>query len=147
LKKSPTELFDEVVKKPVSDFYKMDWTDFLEKYDKFTLKDYLKEEGGLSNGAIEIIGETRWQKQLAEKITENKTILFAGVFLNFEAFMNLALVESVLEECTFGHTQLVKVTDGMDLIPRGFLPTLGRDIRYNAIVSKITQTQMGVHVE
>jgi hypothetical protein len=72
-KKSPAELYEEVIKKPVSDFYKMEWTDFLEKYDKYTLKDYLKEEGRLSNGAIEIIGETRWQKQLAEKIAENKT--------------------------------------------------------------------------
>jgi monoamine oxidase len=61
--------------------------------------------------------------------------------------MNIGLLESVIEECTFGYTEFVKVTDGMDLIPRGFLPTLGRDIRYNAIVSKITQTQTGVHVE
>ena len=49
--------------------------------------------------------------------------------MNLEAYMNQGLSEAVAEECVFGNTTLSKCTDGMDLIPRSFLPNLGHDIR------------------
>jgi hypothetical protein len=57
LLKTPTELYEEAMEKPLDDWKKMEWGDFLDKYDKYSLKDYLKLEAKLSNGAIEMIGE------------------------------------------------------------------------------------------
>ena len=51
------------------------------------------------------------------------------MFMNLEAFMNLGLAEAVFEECVFANTTLTKCTDGMDHIPRSFLPSLGQNIR------------------
>ena len=61
--------------------------------------------------------------------------------------MNLGLMETVIEECTFGNTDLTKIHDGMDQLPRSFLPFLGGNISYNSMVSKIKQTKKGVEVE
>ena len=49
--------------------------------------------------------------------------------MNLEAYMNMGLAEAVFEECVFANTTLTKCTDGMDSIPRAFLPSLGPDIR------------------
>ena len=51
------------------------------------------------------------------------------MFMNLEAYMNQGLAEAVLEECVFANTTLSKCTDGMDLIPRSFLPFLGKNMR------------------
>ncbi len=44
------------MRRPTQDFQDMEFSDFVAKYDKYSLKDYLKEAGGLSPGAVEIIG-------------------------------------------------------------------------------------------
>ena len=51
------------------------------------------------------------------------------MFNNRDAYMNLGLAEVVLEECSFYNTTMTKCTDGMDHIPRSFLPFLEQDIR------------------
>jgi monoamine oxidase len=56
-------------------------------------------------------------------------------------------METVIEECTFGNTDLTKIHDGMDQLPRSFLHSLSENISYNSQVSKIKQAPQGIKIE
>ncbi len=64
-----------------------------------------------------------------------------------EAFLNQALIEAVMDDCVFDNTELTKVKGGFDLIARGFLPSLGANVQYNSMVTKIRQNAAGVNIE
>ncbi|TRY75662.1 hypothetical protein TCAL_01274 [Tigriopus californicus] len=120
----PIELVVNALKQPSYDLQSMKWEDFLAKYDKYSFKDWLLMSG-ISRGAIDMI----------------------GVFYNFEAFLDVGLVENVLDECTFHEADLKMVEEGMDLLPRGYLPYLREDIHYRSKVVQIEQSARGVKVE
>lgn len=120
----PIELVVDALKQPSYDLQSMKWEDFLAKYDKYSFKEWLMKSG-ISRGAIDMI----------------------GVFYNFEAFLDLGLVENVLDECTFHEADLKMVEEGMDLLPRGYLPFLRDEIHYRSKVVQIEQSARGVKVE
>ena len=55
--------------------------------------------------------------------------ILKGMFLKLEASINMGLYGTVISACDHANTTLTKCTDGMDHIPRSFLPSLGQNIR------------------
>ncbi|XP_026178610.1 L-amino-acid oxidase-like [Mastacembelus armatus] len=97
----------------------------LEKYDHYSLKEYLKGESGLSAEAITMIGD----------------------LLNEQSFMHLALTEIIyLESDVNDKTTYHEVTGGMDLFPSAFLSVLNVPILLNSKVKHINQSKKGVVV-
>ena len=105
----------------------MPWNEFLEKYDPYSLKQWLYQNANVSRASI---GAT-------------------GIYNNLEPFINLGLVETLIDECVYGTTnnQFDFVLNGFDLIPKGFLPHLQEDIVYRAKVTGIKQSEDGVAVK
>ena len=114
----------KALKEPLEDFKKMSWSDYLEKYDQYTFKQWLAEFGSVSSEAID----------------------YVGVFYNLEAFMYDALVEIIVDECVHEDPQFQYVLHGMDLIPRSMAEALKDDIQLNAKVYNISQDSNKVSV-
>ncbi|CAJ1048273.1 L-amino-acid oxidase-like isoform X2 [Xyrichtys novacula] len=98
----------------------------LEKYDKYSVKAYLKEQARLSDEAIRMIGD----------------------LLNEQSLMFTALSEMVYEQSIINdHTNYSEVTGGTELLPNAFLPFLKNvDIRLNSKVKQISRDNTGVVV-
>ncbi|XP_062301360.1 L-amino-acid oxidase-like [Scomber scombrus] len=97
----------------------------LKKYDHYSLKEYLKEEGGLSPGAVRMIGD----------------------LLNEQSLMHLALTEAIyLQSDVNDNTTYDEVTGGSDLLPKAFLSVLDVPILLNSKVKHIRQSDKGVIV-
>ncbi len=54
-----------------------------------------------------------------------------GVFFNMESYLDLGLIEAVIDECVFGNPKLTVIDGGMDQLPRSFHKHLDNDIRYS----------------
>ncbi|XP_034021025.1 L-amino-acid oxidase-like [Thalassophryne amazonica] len=97
----------------------------LKKYDHYSVKEYLKQEGGVSDEAIRMIGD----------------------LLNEQSFMYTALTEMLYEQADINdHTKYDEVTGGTDLLAKAFLPVLDVPILLNSKVSCIKQSDEGVIV-
>ncbi|XP_029311313.1 L-amino-acid oxidase-like [Cottoperca gobio] len=100
----------------------------LKKYDRYSVKDYLKEEGGLSPEALRMVGD----------------------LLNEQSLMFIALTEMIyLQSDINDHTKYAEVTGGSDLLPRAFLTVLDDlhvPILLNSKVKRISQSDKGVIV-
>ncbi|XP_034532634.1 L-amino-acid oxidase-like [Notolabrus celidotus] len=98
----------------------------LKRFDKYSVKEYLEEEGDLSSEAIRMIAD----------------------LLNEQSLMYSALSEMVyLQSDINDDTKYFEVTGGTDLLPRAFLPVLQNvDIHLNSMVKHISQDDKGVIV-
>ncbi|KAM7009333.1 L-amino-acid oxidase-like [Tautogolabrus adspersus] len=97
----------------------------LQKYDHYTVKEFLKEEGGLSPEAVKMIGD----------------------LLNEQSLMHLALTEMIyLQSDVSDSTTYDEVTGGSDLLTTAFLTVLEVPIRLNSKVKHISQSNKGVTV-
>ncbi|XP_042344547.1 L-amino-acid oxidase-like [Plectropomus leopardus] len=98
----------------------------LRKYDHYSLKEYLKEEAGLSSEAIRMIGD----------------------LLNEKSIMFTAVSEMLYEQSDINDmVQYKEVVGGMDLFPTAFLPFLSdTDILLNSKVKHISHSDSGVIV-
>ncbi|XP_054457227.1 L-amino-acid oxidase-like [Anoplopoma fimbria] len=97
----------------------------LRKYDHYSVKEYLKEEGGLSPEAVRMIGD----------------------LLNEQSLMHLALTEMIyIESDVSDSTKYDEVTGGSDLLTKAFLPVLDVPILLNSKVKRISQSDEGVIV-
>ncbi|XP_026225564.1 L-amino-acid oxidase-like [Anabas testudineus] len=95
------------------------------KYDHYSVKEYLKEEGGLSPGAVRMIGD----------------------LLNEQSFMHLALTEMLyLESDVSDDVSYDEITGGTDLLAKAFLTVLDVPILLNSKVKRISQSKKGVVV-
>uniref|UniRef100_A0A671UUD7 Amine oxidase n=1 Tax=Sparus aurata TaxID=8175 RepID=A0A671UUD7_SPAAU len=101
----------------------------LEKFDKYSVKEYLIEEGDLSSEAIRMIGD----------------------LLNEQSLMYTALSEMIYDQTDISNDiQYKEVTGGSDLRPRAFqkaLEELDVSIHLNSIVKRINQSNEGVFIE
>ncbi|XP_074479430.1 L-amino-acid oxidase-like isoform X3 [Sebastes fasciatus] len=100
----------------------------LEKYDRYSVQDYLKEEGGLSSEAVRMLGD----------------------LLNQQSLMYTALSEMVYHQADINDdVKYSEVTGGSDLLPKAFvdvLDELGVPILLNSTVKRISQSDKGVIV-
>nr|CAC00499.1 endoplasmic reticulum lumenal L-amino acid oxidase [Scomber japonicus] len=97
----------------------------LEKYDRYSVKEYLKEEGGLSPGAVRMIGD----------------------LLNEQSLMYTALSEMIYDQADVNDSvSYHEVTGGSDLLPEAFLSVLDVPILLNSKVKHIRQSDKGVIV-
>jgi hypothetical protein len=65
------------------------------------------------------------------------------VYLNVEAFLDLSLVESILEECIFSTKRLNSIGAGVDSLTTFVLEEMEEFIEFNAKVVKVERTQYG----
>uniref|UniRef100_A0A8C4DRH6 Amine oxidase n=1 Tax=Dicentrarchus labrax TaxID=13489 RepID=A0A8C4DRH6_DICLA len=97
----------------------------LRKYDHYSVKEYLKEEGGLSSEAIRMIGD----------------------LLNEQSLMYTALSEMIYDQTDINDTvKYDEVIGGSDLLPKAFLTVLDVPILLNSKVKRISQSDKGVVV-
>ncbi|KAK1890425.1 L-amino-acid oxidase [Dissostichus eleginoides] len=97
----------------------------LQKYDHYSVKEYLKREGGVSPEAIRMIGD----------------------LLNEQSLMHLALTEMIyIESDVSDSTTYYEVTGGSDLLTKAFLTVLDVPILLNSKVKRIRQSDRGVIV-
>uniref|UniRef100_A0A8D3C564 Amine oxidase n=1 Tax=Scophthalmus maximus TaxID=52904 RepID=A0A8D3C564_SCOMX len=100
----------------------------LKKYDRYSVKEYLKEEGGLSSEAVRMIGD----------------------LLNEQSLMFTALSEMIYLQTEIGdEVKYSEITGGSDLLPSAFekhLSGLNVDIHLNSKVKRISRSSTGVTV-
>uniref|UniRef100_A0A3Q2STS1 Amine oxidase n=1 Tax=Fundulus heteroclitus TaxID=8078 RepID=A0A3Q2STS1_FUNHE len=95
------------------------------KYDHYSVKEYLKEEGNLSLEAIRMIGE----------------------LLNEESLMYTALTEMIYDQTDISdNVAYYEVVGGSDLLPKSFLSVLHVPILLNSKVQRISRSHKGVTV-
>ncbi|XP_037615253.1 L-amino-acid oxidase-like [Sebastes umbrosus] len=97
----------------------------LRKYDHYSVKEYLKEEGGVSPEAVRMIGD----------------------LLNEQSLMHLALTEMIyIQSDVSDNTTYHEVTGGSDLLTKAFLTVLDIPILLDSKVKRISQSDEGVIV-
>ncbi|XP_067379988.1 L-amino-acid oxidase-like isoform X1 [Channa argus] len=95
------------------------------KYDHYSVKEYLKEESGLSAEALRMIAD----------------------LLNEQSLMHLALTEMLyIDSDVSDSTTYDEITGGTDLLPKAFLTVLDGPIILNSKVRHISQSVKGVIV-
>lgn len=99
------------------------WSALEREFDQYSTREFLLHRGW-SEGAIEMYGILMFQ----------------------EALMNSSFLEVLREEVTNCYSDLQQIEGGMDRLPKAFLPSLGRRIRFGARVTAIDQHDAGVTV-
>ncbi|XP_044198394.1 L-amino-acid oxidase-like [Thunnus albacares] len=123
--KSADQLLQQALKKVKDEVEAHGCRAALKKYDRYSLKEYLKEESGLSAEAVRMIGD----------------------LLNEQSLMHLALTEVIyIESDVSDSTTYDEVTGGSDLLPKAFLTVLDVPILFNSKVKHIRQSHKGVIV-
>ncbi|KAJ8280601.1 hypothetical protein GJAV_G00056730 [Gymnothorax javanicus] len=125
--KSASELFSMALWKIREDLKKSgnNCTAIFEKYDSFSVKEYLVKVAHLSPGALQMIGD----------------------ILNENGFFYTALTESLYIQSDINdNTTYYEITGGFDLLPRAFYETLNSTILLNSAVRRISQTERHVIV-
>ncbi|XP_053199193.1 L-amino-acid oxidase-like [Scomber japonicus] len=124
-RKSADELLQQALQKVKDEVKEHGCKAALKKYDHYSLKEYLKEVGGLSPGAVRMIGD----------------------LLNEQSLMHLALTEAIyIQSDVNDNTTYYEVTGGSDLLPKAFLSVLDVPILLNSKVKHIRQSHKGVIV-
>ncbi|XP_051251156.1 L-amino-acid oxidase [Dicentrarchus labrax] len=123
--KSPDQLLQQALQKVKDEVEAHGCKAALQKYDHYSLKEYLKAEGGLSPEAVRMIGD----------------------LLNEQSLMHLALTELLyLQSDVSDSTTYDEVTGGTDLLTTAFLTVLDVPILLNSKVKGISQSHRGVTV-
>ncbi|XP_073331275.1 L-amino-acid oxidase-like [Pagrus major] len=123
--KSPDQLLQQALKKVKDEVEAHGCLAALQKYDHYSVKEYLKQEGGLSPEAVTMIGD----------------------LLNEQSLMHLALTEMIyIQSDVSDNTTYDEVTGGTDLLTTAFLTVLDTPIFLNSKVKRISQSDKGVTV-
>ncbi|XP_024144374.2 L-amino-acid oxidase-like [Oryzias melastigma] len=125
-KKSADELLQMALQKIKNDIKIHGCQHLFENYDHYSVKEYLKEQGGLSPEAIRMIGD----------------------LLNEQSLLYTALTEMLYDQSDVNDTvQYYEVTGGFDLLPKALLDSLHSTLHLNSKVFRISQSDTGVTVE
>lgn len=124
--KSASDLLEEALQKVKDEVQKHGCDAAMKKFDRFSVKQYLIEEGHLSSEAIRMIGD----------------------LLNEDSIMSKALTEMIFLEGDINDSvDFSEVTGGTDRIPNGLYQNLKKDsVIFNASVKKISQKNNTVAV-
>uniref|UniRef100_A0A674K0I3 Amine oxidase n=1 Tax=Terrapene triunguis TaxID=2587831 RepID=A0A674K0I3_9SAUR len=94
-----------------------------EKYDSFSIKEYLIKEGKLSRGAIDMIGD----------------------LLNIDGSFHISFLYSVMDDIAFKEG-FDEITGGFDQLPEAFYKGMHRDILFQSTAVKILHDNEKVRV-
>lgn len=124
--KTADDLLNQGVQ-PIIDFINSDraknWPLVLERFDRYSVRTFLKNYTLLSEGAIETI----------------------GVLLDEEEIMMTSFIESIRDQTDITPTNTYfEITGGNDRLPAAFLPEVAENIVYNARITKIEQDNQSV---
>ncbi|XP_044039947.1 L-amino-acid oxidase-like [Siniperca chuatsi] len=123
--KSPDKLLQRALQKVKDEIKAHGCRAALQKYNHYSVKEYLKEEGCLSPEALRMIGD----------------------LLNEQSLMHLALTEMIyIQSDVSDSTTYDEVTGGTDLLAKAFLTVLDDPILLNSKVKHISQSHKGVVV-
>ncbi|XP_041796276.1 L-amino-acid oxidase isoform X1 [Chelmon rostratus] len=117
--KSAARLFSEALWKVRDDLKKIGCRATLDKYDSYTVKEYLVKEGNLSRGALRMVGDI---------LNENS--------LFYTSLIEMLYIQSDIND----NTEYFEVTDGFDHLPRAFYQVINSTILLNSKVRLINQT-------
>uniref|UniRef100_A0A8C8A1A2 L-amino-acid oxidase n=1 Tax=Oryzias sinensis TaxID=183150 RepID=A0A8C8A1A2_9TELE len=124
--KSADELLQQALEKIKSEVKAEGCQAAFKKYDHYSVKEYLKEVGGLSSEAVRMIGD----------------------LLNEQSLMHTALTEMIYDQTDISDNSMYyEVTGGSDHLPRAFLNVLDSTLHLNSKVVRISQSDGGVIVE
>jgi monoamine oxidase len=99
------------------------WPIILERYDKYSIRTYLKDQTRLSEAAIEMI----------------------GILLDEEALMSTSFIESIRDQIDINaNNTYTEIQGGMDRLPRAFLQQLKREVNLKSRILRIEQDGGGV---
>ncbi|NXU20824.1 OXLA oxidase, partial [Pardalotus punctatus] len=113
--KSASQLYQEALNKAIKKFQTMDCRKYLAQHDSFSTKEYLIKVGGLSRGAVEMIGDV----------------------LNDDSGFYLSFLSSLWDFDIFSNESFDEITGGFDQLPRAFHKVLPDVVRFNCTVEKI----------
>ncbi|XP_067364534.1 L-amino-acid oxidase [Channa argus] len=116
---SAAQLFSQALWKVKDDLKTLGCSAMLDKYDSYTVKEYLVKEGNLSRGALKMIGDL---------LNENS--------LFYTSLTEMLYIQSDIND----KTEYFEVTDGFEHLPRAFFGVLNATILLNSKVKLISQT-------
>ncbi|XP_061781928.1 L-amino-acid oxidase [Nerophis lumbriciformis] len=117
--KSAAQLFSETLDKVRDDLQTSNCTAVLDKYDSYSVIQYLVKEGNLSRGALQMIGD----------------------ILNEDSLYYTSIVESLYMQMDISdNTEYFEVTGGFDKITTAFYKMLNATTLLNSKVKLINQT-------
>uniref|UniRef100_A0A8C8RTM1 Amine oxidase n=1 Tax=Pelusios castaneus TaxID=367368 RepID=A0A8C8RTM1_9SAUR len=118
--KTASELYDQTLDKV--------WTKncsvLKEKYDSFSIKEYLIKEGNLSRGAVDMIGDV----------------------MNEDGLFHASFLFSAMSFATFSEKNYDEITGGFDQLPRAFYRNILGGIKFQSTVVKIQNMNDQVRV-
>ncbi|XP_029373188.1 L-amino-acid oxidase isoform X2 [Echeneis naucrates] len=117
--KSAAQLFSQALWKVRDDLKALGCRTMLDKYDSYTVKEYLVKEGNLSRGALRMIGDI---------LNENS--------LFYTSLIEMLYIQSDIND----NTEYFEVADGFDHLPLAFYQLLNATILLNSKVKLINQT-------
>ncbi|KAK2847495.1 hypothetical protein Q5P01_010494 [Channa striata] len=117
--KSAAQLFSQALWKVRDDLKALGCSAMLDKYDSYTVKEYLVKEGNLSRGALRMIGDL---------LNENS--------LFYTSLTEMLYIQTDIND----KTEYFEVTGGFDHLPRAFYSVLNATILLNSKVKLISQT-------
>nr|XP_015807640.2 L-amino-acid oxidase [Nothobranchius furzeri] len=117
--KSAAQLFSETLWKVRDDLKTLGCRAMLDKYDSYTVKEYLVKEGNLSRGALMMIGDIL-----------NESSLF------YTSLIEMLYIQSDIND----NTEYFEVMEGFDNLPKAFYQLLNATILLNSKVRQINQT-------
>ncbi|NXK90505.1 OXLA oxidase, partial [Formicarius rufipectus] len=113
--KSATQLYREALDKAFKTFQTMDCKEYLAQHDTFSTKEYLIKVGGLSRGAVDMIGD----------------------LMNEDSGFYLSFLASLWDFDIFSNESFDEITGGFDQLPKAFQKALPNIIQFNCTVEKI----------
>ncbi|KFP80354.1 L-amino-acid oxidase, partial [Acanthisitta chloris] len=122
--KSASQLYKEALEKAFKEFQIMDCKKYLAQYDSFSTKEYLIKVGGLSRGAVQMIGD----------------------LMNEDSGFYLSFLASLWDFDVFTNESFDEITGGFDQLPKAFQKALPNVIRFNCTVEAIMTKDNEVRV-
>uniref|UniRef100_A0A3Q3XGE2 Amine oxidase n=1 Tax=Mola mola TaxID=94237 RepID=A0A3Q3XGE2_MOLML len=116
--KTAAQLYNEALWKVRGDLKAMGCSAMLDKYDSYTVKEYLVKEGNLSRGALRMIGDI---------LNENS--------LFYTSLLEMLYIQSDIND----NTEYFEVTGGFDQLTEAFYQLLNATILLNSKVKHISQ--------
>ncbi|XP_056399041.1 L-amino-acid oxidase-like isoform X2 [Hyla sarda] len=121
---SVTDLYYKAVHKFLKETNR-NCSEILKRFDNASERSFLAEEGHLSAGALQMIGH----------------------YMGINGEFHISFLESLVDDSIFNTTRMDEITGGFDQLPLAFSRYIGRAIRLNSTVVKITRNQKSVIVQ
>ncbi|XP_044839912.1 L-amino-acid oxidase-like [Mauremys mutica] len=114
--KSAKELYEGILQKALEQFRSLECGALLDRYDSFSTKEYLIEEGKLSHGAVQMIGD----------------------LMNEGAGFHRSFLNSLMDFKIFFHEDgFDEITGGFDQLPHSFYQSMPGVVQLNCTVKQI----------